>query len=144
MSTLYRFRIEIFVFVLLSASCALTQPIEREPSLDLILLHNNDMHAHFEQSDASTGKCQSNDAKANKCYGGFARVSHLIKTFRADAENGGPPVLYLNAGDTYAGTPWFSIFKHKISYEFMNILKPDAMVSGLMNNKSCDFSTVHN
>ncbi|XP_031619289.1 protein 5NUC-like [Contarinia nasturtii] len=125
----YRLSIDVVVFALLSSSCVLTLPIENE-SLDLIILHNNDMHAHFEQSDASTGKCQTYDAQANKCYGGFARVSHLVKAFRAEAETGGPPVLYLNAGDTYAGTPWFSIFKHKISSEFMNILKPDAMSLG--------------
>lgn len=42
---------------------------------------------------------------------------------------GKTPVLYLNAGDTYMGTPWFNIYKDRIVTEFMNLLKPDAIVS---------------
>lgn len=41
----------------------------------------------------------------------------------------GPPVLYLNAGDTYTGTAWFTIYKWKIAAEFINALQPDAVVS---------------
>ena len=40
-----------------------------------------------------------------------------------------PPVLFLNAGDTYTGTTWFTIYKDIIAAEFLNALKPDAMVS---------------
>lgn len=103
---------------------------QQDSALDLIILHNNDMHARFEQTDKYSSKCLPADAIANKCYGGFARVSELIKKYRKEAENGGPSVLYLNAGDTYTGTPWFSMFKHEIVSSFLNILKPDAMVSG--------------
>lgn len=92
-------------------------------TLDLIILHNNDMHSRFDQT------CISKDRIANKCYGGFARVSHVLKDYRHQAENGGPSVLYLNAGDTYEGTPWFTIFEDKIVSRFLNILKPDAMVN---------------
>lgn len=44
-----------------------------------------------------------------------------------------PPVLYLNAGDTYTGTPWFTIYKDNITAAFLNLLKPDAMVSFYFN-----------
>lgn len=52
-----------------------------------------------------------------------------LKKFRAEANNGGVPVLYLNAGDTYTGTPWFYVHKDRIVTAFMNLLKPDAIVS---------------
>lgn len=52
-----------------------------------------------------------------------------LKEYRDKALNGGPPVLYLNAGDTYTGTPWFKLYKDKIVAEFLNLLKPDAIVS---------------
>lgn len=48
-----------------------------EDGLELMILHNNDMHARFEQVSASTGTCTPELAHANKCYGGFARIAHL-------------------------------------------------------------------
>lgn len=48
-----------------------------EDGLELVILHNNDMHARFEQVSVSSGTCTPELAKANKCYGGFARIAHL-------------------------------------------------------------------
>lgn len=125
----YRF---LFVTIIaMSMDMARTNPIEtaEKSALDLIILHNNDMHARFEQTDRLSSQCHPDEVIANKCYGGFARVSQLLKEYRKKAEQGGPNVLYLNAGDTYTGTPWFTIYKDKIVSEFMNVLRPDAIVS---------------
>lgn len=120
------------LLIILLAESAKTKPHRHKESkistFELILLHNNDMHARFEQIDKDGNPCRQEDIEAEKCYGGFARVSHVIKKYRKKAESGGPAVLYLNAGDTFFGTPWFSVFNHKVSSEFMNLLKPDAMV----------------
>lgn len=43
---------------------------------EFLVLHNNDMHARFEQTNVNGGKCLKEDADSNKCYGGFARVAH--------------------------------------------------------------------
>lgn len=73
----------------------------KSDSFKLTILHNNDMHARFEQTNALSNRCKEEDQENNKCYGGFARVAHLVRKYRAEAENGEiPPVLYLNAGDT--------------------------------------------
>lgn len=98
-------------------------------NFELIILHNNDMHARFEQTGVYSDKCTKTDAAANLCYGGFARVATEVKKYKKQAEEGGPPVLYLNAGDTYTGTPWFTIFKDEIASDMLNILHPDAIVS---------------
>lgn len=45
-------------------------------ALQLIILHNNDMHARFEQIGAYGNECQPADVASNRCYGGFARVAH--------------------------------------------------------------------
>ncbi|XP_055640516.1 protein 5NUC-like isoform X2 [Toxorhynchites rutilus septentrionalis] len=103
------------------------------PTIDnfqLIILHNNDMHARFEQIGAYGNDCQPEDVASNRCYGGFARVAHKIREYRAQEASGGLPVLYLNAGDTYTGTPWFAVFKDNITAAFLNILKPDAISLG--------------
>lgn len=106
-----------------------------ETALELLILHNNDMHARFEQTSKYSTQCHPDEIEANQCYGGFARVSTLLKKYRAEANNGGPPVLYLNAGDTYTGTPYFAEFKSKIVSDFLNMLKPDAAVSAFFYSK---------
>lgn len=56
-------------------------------------------------------------------------MNNRVRKFRHEANNGGTPVLYLNAGDTYTGTPWFTVFKDNITAAFLNKLEPDAIVS---------------
>uniref|UniRef100_A0A1I8M8V3 5'-nucleotidase n=1 Tax=Musca domestica TaxID=7370 RepID=A0A1I8M8V3_MUSDO len=98
---------------------------------EFVILHNNDMHSRFEQTSANSGKCTEELAKANKCYGGFARVAHLVRKYRDEAkEAGGMPVVYLNAGDTSAGTAWYFRFKDEIATAFLNKLLPDAASLG--------------
>ncbi|KAJ8714957.1 hypothetical protein PYW08_004938 [Mythimna loreyi] len=100
-------------------------------TFELLILHNNDMHARFEQTSQLSGTCTTADREAGKCYGGFPRVAHVVKEARRAAHSGeGPPVLYLNAGDTYTGTAWFTIYKWKIAAEFVNALQPDAVSLG--------------
>jgi 2',3'-cyclic-nucleotide 2'-phosphodiesterase (5'-nucleotidase family) len=96
--------------------------------LELIILHNNDMHARFEQTSINGNKCAQKDVEADKCYGGFARVAHEVREYRKRETEGGTSVLYLNAGDTYTGTPWFQLYKENITSTFLNVLKPDAIV----------------
>ncbi|KAJ2945529.1 hypothetical protein O0L34_g346 [Tuta absoluta] len=89
------------------------------------------MHARFEQTSQLSGTCTTADREAGKCYGGFPRVATVVKEARLKAATGqGPPVLYLNAGDTYTGTAWFTIYKWKIAAEFINALNPDAVSLG--------------
>lgn len=115
------------IFVLLKIVVAL--PVESgESALDFILLHNNDLHGRFAESTIDRPDCRPEESLTNKCYGGFARISTLVKRYRNDQDKDGLPVLFLNAGDTYVGTPWFHLFKDKITTEFMNVLKPDVGV----------------
>lgn len=106
------------------------QIVPPNENFKLIVLHNNDLHARFEQTGLMSEKCDKVDAEENKCFGGCARIAHKVREFRRRADAGETPkVLFLNAGDTYTGTPFFSLFKDEIAAEFLNILKPDAIVS---------------
>uniref|UniRef100_A0A1B0DL33 5'-nucleotidase n=1 Tax=Phlebotomus papatasi TaxID=29031 RepID=A0A1B0DL33_PHLPP len=98
----------------------------QEGNYEIIILHNNDMHARFDQTNAQSNACRQQEELDSKCYGGFARVSTLVKKYRTENNN----VLFLNAGDTYTGTPWFTLYKDVISSELMNILHPDAISLG--------------
>jgi 2',3'-cyclic-nucleotide 2'-phosphodiesterase (5'-nucleotidase family) len=77
---------------------------QSEENFKLIILHNNDMHARFEQTNMLSSRCKEQDEVNQKCYGGFARVAHEVREYRRRAKLGEiPSVLYLNAGDTYTG-----------------------------------------
>lgn len=93
--------------------------------LDLLILHTNDMHARFEETNRNSGTC----SRPGSCVGGFARVAHVVRGARRAAREGrGRQVLFLNAGDTFTGTVWFGVHKTRIAVDFMNLLAPDAMV----------------
>ncbi|XP_019539981.3 protein 5NUC-like [Aedes albopictus] len=125
-----------WALLLLAAAAATTTTMtvhaapRSSDNFQLIILHNNDMHARFEQTGAYGNDCQPADVASNRCYGGFARVAHKVREYRSQEAAGGLPVLYLNAGDTYTGTPWFAVYKDNITASFLNILKPDAISLG--------------
>lgn len=104
--------------------------VKRQSNFEFIILHNNDMHARFEQTNMKSGTCSKDDAKKNKCCGGYGRVANIVRKYRKAADSGGLPVIFLNAGDVYTGTAWFTIFKHEIVTDFMNKLAPDAISLG--------------
>ncbi|XP_030554704.1 protein 5NUC-like [Drosophila novamexicana] len=121
----------IIVACILLLSQSTANPIApRSVATELIILHNNDMHARFEQTNKNGGTCTQEDANTDKCYGGFARVASEVRKYREEAKKGGTPVFYLNAGDTYTGTAWFSVFKDNITSAFLNKLQPDAISLG--------------
>ncbi|CAH2236059.1 jg7347 [Pararge aegeria aegeria] len=118
----------VLAVVALSSSSIVKSPADDGQNFELLILHNNDMHARFEQTSQLSGACTTADREAGKCYGGFPRVAHVVKEARKAAASGeGPPVLYLNAGDTYTGTAWFTVYKWKVAAEFLNALQPDAV-----------------
>lgn len=121
------FRLATLIIVISGVNAV---PVNNASSaLDFILLHNNDLHGHFDESSFNRTDCRPNEAINNKCAGGFARISTVVKQYRNDHQNGnGPPVLFLNAGDTFTGGAWFFLFKENISTEMMNALKPDVAV----------------
>lgn len=94
--------------------------------LDLLILHDNDQHARFEETDRFSGPCRPGQT----CFGGFARIAHVVREARKNESESGPAVLYLNAGDTYQGTPYYTLYKWNVTYRLMNALKPDAMSLG--------------
>ncbi|XP_044758873.1 protein 5NUC-like [Coccinella septempunctata] len=98
-------------------------------NLNLLLLHTNDMHGKFEEVTPLATTC--NELERNKtCVGGFARLAHEIRRYRKWGESNGRKVLFLNAGDIFVGSDWYSVHKWKICVEFLNILQPDVITLG--------------
>lgn len=59
------------------------------------------------------------------CIGGYARTIAVVKRLLRTRSN----PIYLNAGDTYTGTIWYSIDRWNVTSYFLNLLKADVMVS---------------
>ncbi|KAF7997584.1 hypothetical protein HCN44_006155 [Aphidius gifuensis] len=89
-------------------------------SFKLNIIHTNDMHSRFLET------CTNKNTSNEKCYGGFPRLATLIKQERKSDNT----TIFLNAGDTYQGTYWFTKYKWEIVARGLNILKPDAMCLG--------------
>lgn len=51
-----------------------------------------------------------------------------IRQFRSNAT--AAPCLYLDAGDVFQGTAWFTVHGERIASAFMNLLQPDAQTLG--------------
>ncbi|XP_008555623.2 protein 5NUC [Microplitis demolitor] len=115
----------IFYFILLNTFLYINaNPISNEWQLHIV--HTNDMHSRFEEVSALSTRCLSSYAEKGKCYGGFARIATLVRK----AKNSTIPTLFLNAGDTYQGTVYYTVHKWKIVSKFLNLLKPDAISLG--------------
>ncbi|KAH8400483.1 hypothetical protein KR222_001499, partial [Zaprionus bogoriensis] len=90
------------------------------------IVHNNDMHARYEPVKGSSGKCFKEDDDMGLCFGGFARIATVVQNIRAEG-----PALYLNAGDTFQGTSWYTSYRGKMAAELLNMLNPDAVALGI-------------
>ena len=85
---------------------------------NLTILHTNDVHARFEETDALGGPCTSN------CFGGVARRQTIVKEIRQSHRN----VLFLDGGDQFQGTLWFTYYRGNATKFFMQKLGYDIMV----------------
>lgn len=87
---------------------------------ELTILHTNDVHSRLEQTSDDSTKCLN----ASLCVGGVARLFTKVQQIRKEEPN----VLFLDAGDQYQGTIWFTVYKGLEVAHFMNLLGYDAMV----------------
>ena len=92
---------------------------------NLTLLHTNDVHARFLQTDKYSAKCSPAMAAEGKCFGGIARRVTKVRQIRASDPN----VLLVDAGDQYQGTLWFYVHRGAAAAHFMDRIRYDAMVS---------------
>ena len=83
------------------------RPYISEGPAHLTILHTNDTHAHLDNVSA-------------RC----------TLTTRLRNENTQTDELLLDAGDVFAGTPYFSLYKGQADLWYMNYLKYDAMCLG--------------
>ncbi|XP_077977813.1 5'-nucleotidase-like [Glandiceps talaboti] len=93
---------------------------------ELTILHTNDVHARFEETDVSSGACSEAEKTAGECYAGVARRKTKVDEIRARDSN----VLLIDGGDQYQGTLWFYYYKGMATAHFMDFIEYDTMALG--------------
>lgn len=79
--------------------------------------------SRYEETNELATTCKPGE----KCIGGFARMVTMIKHLKETLKDTNP--IFLNAGDNFQGTLWYSIGRWKLTTQFMNMLDADAVVS---------------
>lgn len=94
----------------------------------LTIIHNNDFHARFEETNLKSKACSASEKQQNKCIAGIARLQTVIQNLRKEFADKNP--LYLNIGDNYQGSLWYNLLRWRVTAHFVKLLKPDAMTLG--------------
>lgn len=76
------------------------------------------------------GYCE--EGTSPDCYGGFARIKFAADFEKQEAAKRGRHTIFLNAGDTYEGTEYFTFYRWKIVSEMMSMLDFDVIVSTVL------------
>lgn len=91
----------------------------------LSIIHLNDIHARFDETNIYSNTCKEGDF----CIGGYARVITKVKELLERRPN----PIYLNAGDNFQGTLWYNIHRWNVTSQMLNLLPADAMVNNFQN-----------
>ncbi|KAJ8867066.1 hypothetical protein PR048_032928 [Dryococelus australis] len=94
--------------------------VDVDPLFELSVVHLNDLHARFEETSLTSDQCRAGE---EQCVGGVARLYTAVNSLLASRPNS----IFLNAGDNYQGTLWYSLFKWRLVAHFMNRLPHDAL-----------------
>ncbi|XP_050045146.2 snake venom 5'-nucleotidase-like isoform X1 [Dermacentor andersoni] len=106
----------IFLAIFMSYNSQWHHCTADEGDFNLTILHTNDVHAHLEESNKYGGKCFDKQNENSTCVGGVARIVTKVKEIRREDPN----ALFLNAGDFFQGTPYYTLFKQEVVSEVMS------------------------
>ncbi|KAK2591709.1 hypothetical protein QQS21_010594 [Conoideocrella luteorostrata] len=97
--------------------------VDSKGNYKMSFFHVNDVHAHLDQF---TKHGTDVIYPAQDGYGGYARIKTKVNELRRQ----NPDSLFLNAGDEFQGTLFFSLFGSEKIAETLNDLRFDAMTLG--------------
>lgn len=98
---------------------------------ELSVLHTNDLHSRFDQVSSTGAKCRPQDVKKQKCFGGVARIKHAVDQLKREHPNH----IFVNAGDFFQGTVWYSMFKWHV---VANLTSPLGYTASSLGNHEFD------
>ena len=89
----------------------------------LAFFHVNDVHAHLDEFSSSGTDCTRPE---RGCYGGYSRIKTVIEEQRPKYNDS----LWLNVGDEFQGTLFYSFYGGEKIAQTLNQLEFDAMTLG--------------
>lgn len=98
--------------------------------VSLQILHANDIHARFVETDVHSSPCSPAYASRGKCYGGFARMRHAVRTATEEADRRGIASVFLNGGDNFQGTVYYTMYKWEIVADLVSKMGFDVVTLG--------------
>lgn len=135
-SMIVKWNVDYWIFIIL-----LLLFVGRNLGFKFSIVHNNDIRGRYVSIKSPKETCPIGDDERGLCFGGMARVAtawvfptiwrldrsscFLFSVAKARAEG---PTIYLNAGNTFQGTPWYTLYKGDLAAELLNIIEPDAVV----------------
>uniref|UniRef100_A0A131XKS8 Putative cd73 ecto-5'-nucleotidase n=1 Tax=Hyalomma excavatum TaxID=257692 RepID=A0A131XKS8_9ACAR len=93
---------------------------------NMTILHTNDIHSRILESTKRGMQCTDKERNESKCFGGVARIIQEVRKLKNETQN----PLFLNAGDFFQGTLWYSILKYNIVSAVMANMSYDAVCLG--------------
>ena len=96
--------------------------LKEKKGLELTVLHTNDTHSHVAGIDKRGNAAFS----VEKSIGGLGRVASAVKSIKAEKDN----VIFVDAGDQFQGTLFFSVNKSPMLAEINDHMPWDAMTLG--------------
>ncbi|KAF2761296.1 Metallo-dependent phosphatase [Pseudovirgaria hyperparasitica] len=97
--------------------------LDQDGNYNISFFHINDVHAHLDEFSTSGTDCTHPE---RGCYGGAARIKHTLDTLRPQHADS----LFLNAGDEFQGTLFYTYYGGEKIAATLNQLGVDAMTLG--------------
>ncbi|OTA86146.1 hypothetical protein M434DRAFT_82258 [Hypoxylon sp. CO27-5] len=97
--------------------------LDSDGNYNISFYHINDVHAHLDEFAASGADCTD---PSQGCYGGYARIKAVID----DTRPGHPDSIWLNMGDEFQGTMFYTFYGGEKIADTLNQLGFDAMTLG--------------
>ncbi|KAJ7221394.1 Metallo-dependent phosphatase-like protein [Mycena pura] len=95
----------------------------QKDNFNITIFHVNDIHAHLDEVTTSGTDCTT---PSKGCFGGYARIKAAVDAGRETVMNS----LFLNMGDEFQGTLFFSFYGGEVIADTLNQLGFDAMTLG--------------
>jgi len=112
----------------LSASALTIGTVTASAEYSLEILHINDLHSRIESINKYDSTCSAEDETEGKCFGGVARLVTAAAAAREKAGDGN--IIFLNAGDNFQGSLFYTTYKGEVEAEFLNKMGTDVATVG--------------
>ncbi|KAF2623506.1 Metallo-dependent phosphatase [Macroventuria anomochaeta] len=97
--------------------------LDADKNYNITFFHVNDVHAHLDEFSSSGTDCTRPE---RGCYGGYARIKTVVEEKRPNYNDS----LWLNVGDEFQGTLFYSFYGGEKIAETLNQMNFSAMTLG--------------